>query len=41
MDIKYTEKEILDLATMPDIPYQLIGNSWVREDLINTWSRTN
>jgi hypothetical protein len=34
-DLKYTEKEILDLATMPDIPYQLIGNSWVRVDIIN------
>ena len=33
--IRYTEKEILDLASMPDIPYQLLENSWVRTDLIN------
>ncbi len=33
--IKYTEKEILDLASMPNIPYQLIDNSWVRVDLIS------
>ena len=31
--IKYTEKEILDLASMPDIPYQLVDNSWVKVDL--------
>jgi hypothetical protein len=35
-DIRYTEKEILDLASMPDIPYQLVDNSWVRVDLINS-----
>ncbi len=33
--IKYTEKEILDLASMPNIPYKLVDNSWVRVDLIN------
>ena len=27
--VTYTEKEVLDLATMPDIPYQLKDNSWV------------
>lgn len=36
MDIKYTEKEILDLATMPDLPYQLVDNSWIRVDLVNS-----
>lgn len=30
-DLKYTEKEILDLATMPNIPYKLEGNSWIRQ----------
>jgi hypothetical protein len=33
--IRYTAKEILDLASMPDIPYQLVDNSWIRTDLIN------
>ena len=33
-DIKYTEKEIMDLATMPDSSYQLVDNSWVRVDLV-------
>jgi hypothetical protein len=32
--ISYTRKEILDLASMPDIPYKQVGNSWVRIDLI-------
>jgi hypothetical protein len=32
--ISYTEKEILDLASMPDIPYKLINNSWIRTDLV-------
>jgi len=32
--ISYTRKEILDLASMPDIPYRQVGNSWVRIDLI-------
>ncbi|MEO8327491.1 MAG: hypothetical protein ABI618_16690, partial [Nitrospirota bacterium] len=31
--ISYTRKEILDLASMPDIPYQRVGNSWIRVDL--------
>ena len=34
-EIKYTAKEVLDLASIPDIPYQLKDNSWVRIDLIN------
>jgi hypothetical protein len=34
-EIKYTEKEIMDLVTMPDAPYQLVNNSWVRVDLID------
>jgi len=34
--IKYTEKEILDLASMPNIPYQLVNNSWVKTDLANS-----
>jgi hypothetical protein len=34
-DITYTEKEIMDLATTPDMPYKLVGNSWVRLDLVN------
>ncbi len=29
-EILYREKEILDLASMPDIPYELKGNSWTR-----------
>jgi len=33
--IKYTEKEILDLASIPDIPYQLVENSWIKTDLAN------
>ena len=32
--ISYTNKEILDIATMPGIPYELKGNSWVRTELI-------
>jgi hypothetical protein len=32
--IKYTQKEVLSLASLPDIPYQLVDNSWVRLDLI-------
>ena len=35
-DIKYTEKEIMDLATMPDFPYQWVGNSWMRVDLVSS-----
>lgn len=34
-DVKYTHKEILDLSTMPDIPYQLVDNSWIRTDLVH------
>jgi Mor family transcriptional regulator len=34
--IKYTEKEILDLASMPNMPYQLVDNSWIKVDLINS-----
>jgi hypothetical protein len=33
-DIKYTDKEILDLVTMPNFPYKQVDNSWVRIDLI-------
>jgi len=30
--ISYTRKEVLDLATLPNIPYQRFGNSWIRTD---------
>ena len=35
MDIKYTQKEVLDLASAPDLPYRLVNNSWVRIDGTN------
>jgi hypothetical protein len=34
--LTYTEKEILDLATMPNIPYKVEGNSWVKTDLVTS-----